>query len=110
MTEGEAEDSALTLLVSGYLNLDWPEDYGDAWRAVEDFLASEPPDSARELADEIAALLSTERSEADLTSYLVDTLGSGYLPEGDGWTSTKSWLEAVAHRAAGGSSAAADNR
>lgn len=89
--------TALKQLLQGYLNFDWPEEYGDPWSAVADFLRSEP-EYGRLLGAEIAALLRTATSEGDLRQVVLGELGSGYLPEADGWTYA-AWLREVARRA-----------
>lgn len=83
---------ALTLLVQGYLNLDWPDDYSSTWAAVDDFIESEP--RAPGLPIEIDDVLHRMPSEDDRRRYVLDDLGSGYLPDADGYTMT-SWLEAL---------------
>lgn len=88
---------ALTQLLQAYLHLDWPEDYGDPWAAIDDFLRSEPEQAAR-LAGEIDRLLGDTAEEAELRRLVVGELGSGYLPEADGW-SFASWLAEIAWRA-----------
>ncbi len=82
----------LTLLVQGYLNLDWPDDYPSMWAAVDDFIESEP--RAAGVLDEIDDVLKRMPSENDRRRYVLDDLDSGYLPDADGYTMT-SWLEAL---------------
>lgn len=91
---------ALSLLLQGYLNLDWPDEYEDPWRAVDDFVASEPV--ATDVPSEVKDILAWGPSDADLRQLLVEQLGSGYLPDADGWT-IADWLAAVADRVRGGS-------
>jgi hypothetical protein len=91
---------ALTLLLQGYLNLDWPDEYGNPWAAVDDFLASEP--LARQLRSEIDEILAGNMPDDYLRALVVDTIGSGYLPEANGWT-IADWLRALANRASDGS-------
>ncbi len=86
---------ALRLLVQGYLNLDWPDDYGDPWRAVDDFLQNEPSHVGL-LLDEIENLL-RDASEEALRRLILEDLGSGYLPETEGWA-YRSWLTELARR------------
>lgn len=94
-----SELPGLRLLLSGYLHLDWPEDYGsDLWAAVDDFATSEP-EAAEGLAAEIESVLTDYGSEDELRR-LVFELGSGYLPEADGYE-YRSWLQQVAQRVAG---------
>ena len=90
------EMPALKRLLRAYLTPDWPEDYGDPWRAVEDFARMER-DMAPALRDEVAEVLSANPTEADLRRTIIDDFEAGYLPEADGWT-YRSWLEAVVRR------------
>lgn len=85
----------LALLLQGYLNIDWPDDYEDPMAAVDDYVANEP--NSAELAAEIESLLTNEPSNDGLTRVVMDRLGSGYPPEADGWTMA-AWLRAVADR------------
>lgn len=71
---------------------DWPEDYGDMREAVIDFLARE--DLARALVKEIEDVMSSRMTDSEVNSFLVGDLGSGYLPEADGYTAPV-WLLAV---------------
>lgn len=86
---------ALRLLFGGYLNLDWIDDYDDAWAAVDEFVELES--CARDLPGEVSALLSSQPSEGELRRLLVDDLGSGYLPDSDGWRYDE-WLAELAMR------------
>lgn len=83
-------------LLGAYLNLDWPEEYGTWWAAVDDYCVHEP--SAKNLVPEIEEVLRTITSEAGLRRLVVDELDSGYLPDADGTTTYREWLEAVAWR------------
>jgi hypothetical protein len=87
--------ASLRLLFGGYLNLDWIDDYDDPWDAVSDFAASEP--SASDLPGEVGVLLSSQPQEPELRHVVVDELGSGYLPESDGWRYDE-WLAELAAR------------
>jgi hypothetical protein len=89
---------ALKQLLQGYLNLDWPDDYADAWAAIDDFAAYEP--IAGRLADEVTMLLDSAPTEEGLREFVVDELGSGYLPEADGFR-MRDWLMAVRQRVQG---------
>lgn len=87
---------ALALFLQGYLNVDWIDEYGDPWGALDDFIASEP--IAETLASEIRAILASGQPDDALRTLVIDDLGSGYLPEADGWEYA-TWLEKVAERA-----------
>jgi hypothetical protein len=91
---------ALELLFQAYLHQDWPDEYGSAWAAVDDFLANEP--RAAQLPDEVTALLAEQPSDDGLREAFLDTLDSGYLPEADGFT-VRDWLTALRERAQGAS-------
>ncbi|WP_436698718.1 contact-dependent growth inhibition system immunity protein [Nocardioides sp. BYT-33-1] len=86
---------ALQLLAQGYLMLDWPDDYSNAWAAIDDFVAHEPV--ARQLPHEVDQLIGTTSSDDSLSALLIGEIGSGYLPEADGFT-MKTWLCAVRER------------
>lgn len=87
---------AVETLVRAYLTSEWLGEYADVWAAVDDFLANDP--SAARLPAELARLVGAPLSEQDLRAYVVDTLGSAYLPEKDGLT-LRSWLVAAEERA-----------
>ena len=79
----------------GLLESDWPDDYVNAWAAIDEYVASEPV--ARYLPDEIADLLDTTSSEECLRALVLGELGRGYLPVADGLT-MRTWLLAVRQR------------
>src|SRR5947209_4608918 len=87
---------SLQLLLAGYLHEDFPDDYGDAWGAVEAFALNEPEDPPR-IRDDVTKLLATVSSEEEVRRVVLDDLGSYYLAEADGWT-YREWLQAVADR------------
>lgn len=89
-----ADYPGLQLLLQGYLNQDWPEEYQDPWAAVADFVQSEP-EAAAVLVQEIWAAILNAGSDAELEQLVSRDLGSGYLPPADGW-SYLSWLVEVA--------------
>jgi len=88
---------ALRQLLLGYLNLDWPEEYRDPWKAIEDFFRSES-EYRHSIPGEVADLIDIAPSEIKLRRYVLNELGSGYLPEADGWT-YRDWLEEISRRA-----------
>ncbi len=88
---------ALPHFIGAYLHQDWPDEYGDPWRALDDFIDSEPTQRAT-LVTEIHYLLTRIEDESELRRIVVEELGSAYLPEADGWT-YRSWLHEVARRA-----------
>jgi hypothetical protein len=85
---------ALEQLFGGHLHEDWADDYADFREAIDDFLEGQPG-QAPAAPGEIAQLLATCDSEEALEQALVD-LGLVYYPPGDGWTSHRAWLQAVA--------------
>jgi hypothetical protein len=85
------EPSALELLVSGYLNQDWPEDFATVWDAVDTFRSDEGPDTAAAARGEVTSLLAAAHSDDDLRHLLVEQLGCGYWPPGDGLTLADGW-------------------
>ncbi len=88
--------NALHHLADAYLHEDFADLYGSAWGAV-DMYAREESEYAPRLSQEIADLLATCTSESELESAL-DDLGLCYLPTGDGWADSRTWLLAVANR------------
>lgn len=89
---------ALELLAQGYLTLDWPDDYVNAWAAIDDYVTNEP--IASRLSDEVDHLIATITSDEDLHALVIGELGCGYLPQADGFTMT-AWLHAVRERVRG---------
>jgi CdiI immunity protein len=88
---------SLRLLFQGYLTPDWPEDYdGDPWAAVDDFVASEPS-AARSVPAEVETVLSEYSTDDEVRQLVVGELGSGYLPEADGYA-YRDWLLQVSRR------------
>ena len=78
--------------LGAYLHQDWPLDHEDVWDAVQEFARQS---SASDLA---AALTRAERLRAEdlgeegLRRVLVDDIGLGYWPPGDGLT-FRTWLD-----------------
>jgi hypothetical protein len=89
--------TALDHLLGAYLHADWRMDYPDSLAAATDFARSEP-DSAPRLPSEVTSLLARITDEVELRKYLTTELDSWYLPDGDGWSSIRTWLLAVADR------------
>jgi|SRR4051812_10990356 len=87
---------ALSTLIGGYLNQDWPEEYSDPWAAVERFVQWEP-DYAPHLRADIAWLMTRCASDQDLEN-VMDKWALGYAATNDGWDSYGAWLLAVADR------------
>lgn len=77
---------ALALLAQGYLTLDWPDYYPDAWTAVDDYVANETVSAL--LSEEIDRAIAVTACEEDLRALIIDELGCGYLPEAAGITMT----------------------
>ncbi len=94
----------LLLLVRGYLSLDWPEEYGNPWAAVDDYVRSEP--SAHEVVPEILSLLA-ETLEGDLIEYWIEVLQAGFIPD-DGVEGIRAFLNAVVERVRDKDTAASD--
>jgi hypothetical protein len=91
MSEYEALDYFL-----GYFHQDWDLDYDhDPWGAVLDFARSDP-ETAVKLRTEIADILASGDSEAQIRA-LVDVSGVGYAPDRDGWT-YRDWLAEVSRK------------
>lgn len=89
---------ALEQLMSCYLHMDWPEEYGEPWEGVEDFFRSEP-ENRRSIPGEVADLINSFPNEIELRRYLLKELDLGYTPEADGCT-YRDWLEEISRRAA----------
>lgn len=84
---------ALTLLMRGYLNQDWPEEFSDVWEGVNAFVRGESH-LVNELRDEVRNLVEQHPSEQKLQALFIDELDGGYWPPGGGTTFTK-WLAAL---------------
>ena len=97
VADTRTDHPALRLLLGAYLDLDWADEYGTPWNAVDGFVAGEP--SAAELPGEIDDVLAAGHDEAGLRAIVLDDMGTGYLPrEGD---SIASWLADVARHVRG---------
>jgi len=86
---------ALSYMCRGYVNQDWPGEYGHVWAAVDDFVEEEP-DKAPQVPDEVAALLEREQTEDDLHRTM-RSMFCGYWPYASGST-YKEWLTEVSRR------------
>ena len=87
---------ALSTLVGGYLNEEWPEDYGDPGAAIEAFVRHEP-DCAPSLRSDIEELVAEQISDQEVEKQL-GKFGLGYRPSVDGSIRYRTWLLAVADR------------
>ena len=78
-----------------YLHQDWPDEYGDPWRALEAFITDEPA-LAQVLPHEIERALQEHGSENELASFVAGQ-GGFYVPrpEDGGY---RGWLTEVARR------------
>lgn len=85
----------LCLLFGGYLNLDWPEEYGSPERAVHDFMHEVPADAVRQAAAELRQLRAAVHEES--AGNALEALGCGFHPPGAGMT-LMGWLEQVQTR------------
>lgn len=87
---------ALECLTAGYVNQDWPEEYGTPWSAVEAFVRDEHG-HAPGLRSDIDSFLRSVDGDDQVERGLI-RLGLGYAAEADGWGSYREWLLAVADR------------
>jgi hypothetical protein len=85
---------ALRALLDCYLHEDWADDYPDLWHAVDDFTDGEPNWAPRFGAD-VRQVLDQCHTEQEIEQ-LLNRLGMVYYPPGDGWSSYRAWLLAVA--------------
>jgi CdiI immunity protein len=85
---------ALRALLDCYLHEDWADDYADLWHAVDDFTDGEPNWAPRFAAD-VRQVLDQCHTEPEIEQ-LLNRLGMVYYPLGDGWSSYRTWLLAVA--------------
>jgi hypothetical protein len=90
------ERDALAALIGGYLNEDWPEEYGDPWAAIERFVLWEPG-YAPSVQVDVSRLIGRCASDAEVENALAK-FGLGYAATNDGWATYTSWLLAVADR------------
>ena len=87
---------ALGTLIGGYLNEDWPDEYGDPWLAVDRFVLWEP-DYAPLVRADVEQLVAACGSDDEIEK-IMDRFGLGYAATTDGWSSYRAWLLAVADR------------
>jgi hypothetical protein len=83
---------ALGVLLQAYLHPDWLETDDDCWGVLARFIDVEPA-AALEARSEFAALPGFV-SDEELDGYLIDQLGSWWIPSGQDWTS-REWLSAL---------------
>jgi hypothetical protein len=90
------ELNALGTLIGGYLNEDWPEEYGDPWVAIERFVLWEPgfAPAVRSDVDRVIAECTSDQE----VEKVLDKFGLGYAATTAGWDSYGAWLLAVADR------------
>lgn len=86
---------ALAHLVGAYFHQDWFDFYPDEDAAVDAFIA-ESDDLVAALPDEIAWVLATFRTAADLEAYL-DSQHCDYIPP-EGVDAYPAWLTQIADR------------
>lgn len=87
-----SEESVLKEFFAGYFHEDWPDDAKDSEHVVVEYLRAASATEARALADVIAGLAQSGRSDAALEDMLFRELGCYYVPSGGG-QSAKAWLE-----------------
>lgn len=90
------ELEALATLIGGYLNEDWPEEYGDPWTAVGAFVRNEP-DYAPFVRSDIEQLVRQPITDQEVEDGLA-MFGLGYRPSVDGSVTYRAWLMNVADR------------
>jgi hypothetical protein len=90
------ELEALGVLIGGYLDQDWPEEYGDPWAAVEAFVRWEP-ELAPFLRADVESLVANVESDQHIERRLAK-FGLGFAATEAGWNSYGTWLRAVADR------------
>ncbi len=90
-------NSALWLLMCGFLNQDWPLDYSTIWAAVDQFILEESPADIREAASELwEVFLRQPRSEEQLAEMLT-AYSCAYVPSEQG-TTYREWLVELEQR------------
>ncbi len=78
-----------------YLHQDWPEEYGDPWRALAAFVTDEPALAAA-MPDEIEHALQDNGSEEGLAAFVI-VQGAAFVPGPDDG-GYRGWLTEVARR------------
>jgi hypothetical protein len=91
-----SELEALSILIGGYLDQNWLDEYGDLWVAVEAFVRWEP-ELAPLVHTDIEMLVEHAESDREVERRLA-TFGLGFAPTNAGWSSYGAWLRAVAER------------
>ncbi|WP_354697188.1 contact-dependent growth inhibition system immunity protein [Paraconexibacter sp. AEG42_29] len=89
--------TGLGVLLGGYLHQDWPYDYGTVWDGVQAFVTGEGMAQVLAARLDVRWLISRGLNENALRTVLVDELGTGYWPPGDGYTIFE-WLDRLAVR------------
>jgi hypothetical protein len=77
-------------LFGGYLNQDFPEDYGDAWNAVRQYCVDSTTANIATAVDELKEILERFHDEQQLEAVAAQ-LGSEYYPPGAGQT-YREWM------------------
>lgn len=84
---------ALAQLLGAYFHQDWDLDDPNADAVVRRFLRSESAETVRRAREDVAHMLSSTRTDAQLEA-MTAQLGSIYLPTADGLT-TRAWLTRI---------------
>jgi CdiI immunity protein len=86
----------LRQLMAAYFHQDWYDEYGGSWEAAVDDFARRAPSRVAGTKAEIATLLRTTTSDAELVETL-DALGNFYSA-GEDRGSYRAWLESIEAR------------
>ncbi|WP_107771067.1 contact-dependent growth inhibition system immunity protein [Nocardioides sediminis] len=92
----KADYPALSQLLGAYFHQDWHDEYGGSWEAAVDDFARREPSRVRGVTAEIATLMRTTHSAAELKKAL-DGLGNFYWA-GDDSESYSEWLRNIKAR------------
>jgi hypothetical protein len=84
----------LRSLIAGYFHEDWRLEAASHAEAVRHFVQREPPDAVAAARTELEALLTSDPTEAQLRSLVMDDWNSSYNPEFDRKT-MREWLEEI---------------
>jgi len=89
----------LDYFFGGYMHQDWRSDYPDEWAALDHFIRSEPEGSGAGFCKEVAELLATAPSEAELRRLLLEDFGAAAMVENRGWK-YRDWIQAMSDHVA----------
>ncbi len=90
-------NSALWLLMCGFLNQDWPLDYPTIWAAVDQFILEESPPDVTEAATELSEVFLRQSLSEEELAEMLTAYSCAYYPPEQGQT-YREWLVELEQR------------